>query len=214
MFARFMFSCFFILSCVASTGANAQNANADLYDPVAPENSAFVRVFNLSSGNVEAQLTSKLNSQRIPSGQFGGYRFVQPGSHSIRIGEQVFPLDLNVNDVKTLVYYGDRGLLLDDGLTNEPRKAQVLFYNFGANAAALTTANGRHVVVDSLPKDAVGNRLINEVKIALSAFANEQLVADFPEQLLRKGRSYTYALIPVAGELRPIVLGNSMDPSQ
>ncbi len=65
-----------------------------------------------------------------------------------------------------------------------------------------------------MPKDAVGNRLINEVKIALSAFANEQLVADFPEQLLRKGRSYTYALIPVAGELRPIVLGNSMDPSQ
>ena len=41
----------------------AQDSNADLYDPVAPANSAFVRVLNLSDSNVEVAIDQARSPQ-------------------------------------------------------------------------------------------------------------------------------------------------------
>ncbi|MGB3598059.1 MAG: alginate O-acetyltransferase AlgF, partial [Pseudomonas neustonica] len=84
--------------------ASAQDANADLYDAVAPANSAFVRVMNLSDTGVEATLTSKTSAQRVGAGQFSGYRFVEPGLHRIGVAGQVLEAELEANTASTVLY--------------------------------------------------------------------------------------------------------------
>lgn len=198
----------------SSASASAQDANADLYDAVAPANSAFIRVMNLSDTGVEITLTSKSTSQRVGAGQFGGYRFVEPGTHRIGLGGKTFEVELEANTASTILYRDGQFQLLADEVINEPARAQIVFYNFTNTDAALTTADGSTPVVPSRAINQNGNRMVNEVKISFSAYAGERKLADFPEQLLRKGRSYTYALLPEGEGYTGLMLANSIDASQ
>ncbi|WP_231701656.1 alginate O-acetyltransferase AlgF [Halopseudomonas salegens] len=199
---------------IFSSLATAQDANADLYDAVAPADSAYIRVLNLSDISIEVGLTSKTRSQRVPAGQFGGYRFVPPGSHRISIGEKTLEAELKANTASTLIYRDGQLQLLDDAFINEPRRAQIAFYNLTGTDATLKTADGQHTVVDTLGQNQTGSRMVNEVKIGFAAYQGERLLASYEELLLRKGRSYSYALMPDASGYRAVMLANSIDPSE
>ncbi|MGG2396362.1 alginate O-acetyltransferase AlgF [Pseudomonas sp. SH1-B] len=192
----------------------AQDNNADLYDPVAPANSAFVRVLNLSESNVEVTLSGKNKPQAVSSGQFGGYRFVAPGMQRISIAGQALEQELKANTASTVLYRDGKLLLIADQFVNEPRKAQIAFYNFTAKPAALKTLDGQHVVVDTIGQDQTGSRMVNELKIAFAAYAEDARLIDFDELFLKKGRSYSYALLPAGNGLRAITLANSIDPTE
>ncbi|MCX5511508.1 alginate O-acetyltransferase AlgF, partial [Pseudomonas sp. BJa3] len=60
----------------ASHTALAADGTADLYDAVAPADSAFVRVLNRSASSIDVALSVKLNAQKVAPGQLIGYRFV------------------------------------------------------------------------------------------------------------------------------------------
>lgn len=199
---------------LGSSQAMAQDANADLYDAVAPADSAYIRVLNLNESSIEAGLTSKTRPQRVPAGQFGGYRFVTPGAHRISIGEQSMDLDLQANTASTLIYRDGQLQLLNDAFINEPRRAQIAFYNLTAMDAALKTVDGQHIVVDPLGQNQTGSRMVNEVKIGFAAYAGERLLVSYEELLLRKGRSYSYALLPDGSGFRAVMLANSIDPAE
>ena len=203
-----------ILLTVASAAAQAQDANADLYDPVAPANSAFVRVLNLSERNIEVTLSGKNKPQVVTSGQFGGYRFVAPGKQRIPVANQAVEHELKANTASTVIYRDGQLLLIADQFVNEPRKAQIAFYNFTDKPAALKTLDGQHVVVDTIQRDQTGSRMVNELKIAFAAYADNQQLIGFDELFLKKGRSYSYALLPAANGYRAITLANSVDPSE
>ncbi|MDR8013746.1 alginate O-acetyltransferase AlgF [Ectopseudomonas guguanensis] len=203
-----------ILLTVASAAAQAQDANADLYDPVAPANSAFVRVLNLSERNIEVTLSGKNKPQVVTSGQFGGYRFVAPGKQRIAVANQAVEHELKANTASTVIYRDGQLLLIADQFVNEPRKAQIAFYNFTDKPAALKTLDGQHVVVDTIQRDQTGSRMVNELKIAFAAYADNQQLIGFDELFLKKGRSYSYALLPAANGYRAITLANSVDPSE
>ena len=203
-----------ILLTVASAAAQAQDANADLYDPVAPANSAFVRVLNLSERNIEVTLSGKNKPQVVTSGQFGGYRFVAPGKQRIAVANQAVEHELKANTASTVIYRDGQLLLIADQFVNEPRKAQIAFYNFTDKPAALKTLDGQHVVVDTIKRDETGSRMVNELKIAFAAYADNQQLIGFDELFLKKGRSYSYALLPAANGYRAITLANSVDPSE
>ncbi|PKM29742.1 MAG: alginate O-acetyltransferase [Gammaproteobacteria bacterium HGW-Gammaproteobacteria-11] len=199
---------------LCSALATAQDANADLYDAVAPADSAFIRVLNLSDISIEVGLTSKTLTQRVPVGQFSGYRFVPPGTHRITIGEQSLETELKANTASTVIYRDGQLQLLDDAFVNEPRRAQIAFYNLTGMQAALKTADGQHVVVETLGQNQTGSRMVNEVKIGFAAYEGERLLVNYEEQLLRKGRSYSYALMPDASGFRAVMLANSIDPTE
>lgn len=195
----------------ASHTTLAAEGNADLYDAVAPADSAFVRVLNLSDANIEVTLSGKLNPQKVAPGQLGGYRFVPAGAHKIGVGAKAIEPTLAANAASTVVYDGKQLNLIADQYVNEPKKAQVAFYNLTPAQATLRTADGKHEVVKALANGQTGARMVNEIKIDFAAYVNDQEVASFDELFLKKGRSYSYVLLP--GN-RSLSLANSIDPTE
>lgn len=194
-------------------GAQAQEVNADLYDAVAPANSAFVRVLNLSNGVVDFSLSSKKTAQKVGPNQLGAYRFTPPGKTTLTIGSARIESDLKANAASTLLYIDGTLTELKDIYVNEPKKAQLAFYNLTAIPTALKTADGKHEVVAALGKAQTGGRMVNEFKIAFAAYAGEQKVASFDEMFLKKGRSYSYVLLPEGDGYRAISQANAIDPA-
>lgn len=198
------------LAC-ASHATLAAEGNADLYDAVAPADSAFVRVLNLSDASVDVTLSGKLNPQKVAPGQLGGYRFVPAGTHRIAIGAKAIEPSLQANAASTVVYDGQQLKLIADQYVNEPKKAQVAFYNLTPAQAMLRTADGKHEVVKALANGQTGARMVNEIKIDFAAYVGDKQVASFDELFLKKGRSYSYVLLP--GN-RGLSLANSIDPTE
>jgi len=71
--------------------------------------------------------------------------------------------------------------------------------------------DGKHVIVDPLSNGQTGSRMVNEIKIGFAAYEAEQKVASFDELFLKKGRSYSYVLLPGG---RSMSLANSIDPTE
>lgn len=192
----------------------AAEGNADLYDAVAPADSAFVRVLNLSNSNIEVTLSGKVTPQKVAPGQLSGYRFTPAGTHKIAVGSKSIEPQLIKNAASTVVYDGKSLTLIADKYINEPKKAQIAFYNLTPAKAALKTVDGKHVIIDPLGKDQTGSRMVNEIKIGFAAYVEEQNVARFEELFLKKGRSYSYVLLPQGSGYRSLSLANSIDPSE
>lgn len=200
-----------IALAAASHAALAAEGNADLYDAVAPADSAFVRVLNLSDRNIDVTLSGKVNPQRVAAGQLSGYRFTPAGPHKIAVGSTSIEPQLKANAASTVVYDGKQLKLISDKYVNEPKKAQIAFYNLTTNQAALKTPDGKHEVVEALGNGETGTRMVNEVKIDFAAYRQDTKVASFDEQFLKKGRSYSYVLLP--GN-RSMTIANSIDPTE
>jgi len=242
----------------ALQGVQAQEVNADLYDAVAPANSAFVRVLNLSSGVVDVSLSSKKTAQKVGPEQLGAYRFTPPGKTLLSVGAARLETDLQANSASTLLYANGsltelkdiyvnepkkaqlafynltdtptalktadgkhevvaaNGSLteLKDIYVNEPKKAQLAFYNLTDTPTALKTADGKHEVVAAIGKAQTGGRMVNEFKIAFAAYAGDRKVASFDEMFLKKGRSYSYVLLPEGSGYRAISQANAIDPAE
>lgn len=199
---------------LALSSAHAKDANADLYDAVAPANSAFVRVLNLSAGSVDVSLSSKKSAQKVGPGQLGAYRFTPPGKTALSIGDAKVEPDLQANTASTLLYIDGIITVLKDSYVNEPKKAQLAFYNMTDTQTALKTLDGKHVVVEPIAKAQTGGRMVNEFKIAFAAYAGDQKVASFDEMFLKKGRSYSYVLLPDGAGYRTISQANAIDPTE
>lgn len=196
---------------LGSASLQANNSNEELYDAVAPEGSAFVRVLNLTDTAVEFGISSKHQAQLVSAGNLGGYRFVAPGNHSLQVADQQLDMALAPNKAVTLVYHQGQIDVFHDELVNEPRKVQLVFYNLSDQQVALKTLDGAHEVVAPLATGQVGNRSINEVRLGFAAFAGQQQLAVFEEVLLQKGRSYSYFLLPDRAGYRALVVANSID---
>ncbi|MDZ3992794.1 alginate O-acetyltransferase AlgF [Pseudomonas sp. Teo4] len=198
----------------ASHASFAAEGNADLYDAVAPADSAFVRVLNLSDSSIDVTLSGKVNPQKVAAGQLSGYRFTPAGAHKIAVGGKAIEPQLKANAASTVVYDGKQLTLIADKYVNEPKKAQIAFYNLTPAQAALKTEDGKHVVVDPLANGQTGSRMVNEIKIGFAAYVAEQKVAEFDDQFLKKGRSYSYVLLPQGTGYRSMTLANSIDPTE
>ena len=171
-------------------------------------------MLNLSERNIEVTLSGKNKPQTVTSGQFGGYRFVAPGKQRIAVGDKALESELKANTASTVIYRDGELLLIADQFVNEPRKAQIAFYNLTEKPAALKTEDGQHVVVEMITRDQTGSRMVNELKIAFAAYAEADKLVSFDELFLKKGRSYSYALLPAGNGYRAITLANSIDPTE
>lgn len=198
---------------LGSTASLAADSNADLYDAVAPADSAFVRVLNLSDRSIDVTLSGKVNPQKVAPGQLSGYRFTPAGSHKIAVDKQAIEPQLKANAASTVVYDGKGLVLIADKYVNEPKKAQIAFYNLTPAQAALKTTDGKTAVIDPLGKDQTNSRLVNEIKIGFAAYVDQKHVAQFDDLFLKKGRSYSYVLLPEGSGYKSISVANSIDPT-
>jgi len=202
----------FVLLCSLLAGSvSAAENSAALYDPVAPPDAAFIRVFNLSDTAVDVLAQGKSQPQTVGAGSLGPYLFVKPGSHKVAVSAASTTLTLAAKDATTLIYQNGALLAIVDGNEENKKKALVNFYNLTDQAVALKTADGKHAVVDALNQNQTGSRLINELKIQLAAFSGSSNVGTFQEVYLKKGRSYSYFVLPDNGAVKTLVQPNSVD---
>lgn len=204
--------CFAALLLLAPLASQAQESSAGLYGPVAPAGSAYVRVLNLSAAPAQVMLSSKSKSQKVNAGQLGAYLFTAPGTRTVTVNQTAQDIDLQSNSAYTLVYDGSSLASIVDPYANDPKKALVAFYNLTEQPLTLKTQDGKHAIVDSIGKNDSGVRPVNEVKIGFAAFNGEQSVATFDEALLKKGRSYSYVVVPQGNSVRTISQADAMDP--
>lgn len=209
---RILSSLLVTLGLLAGTSHAREDAGAELYDAAAPADSAFVRVLNLSNGNVRVTLSGKNQAQQVAAGQLGGYRFTPPGETRLEIGSQSVSPTLEANTANTFVYDGTTLRMLQDAFVNEPKKAQIGFYNLSGQDLSLKTLDGRHAIVDNVPAGQNGSRMVNELKIAFAAYQGENKLADFPEVFLKKGRTYSYLILPAGTGVRAVSMANGLDP--
>ena len=173
-----------------------------------------IPLYTPECGKCKFCLSGKTNPQKVAAGQVSGYRFTTPGKHSIGVAGQTIQPTLAANAASTVVYDGKTLNLIADKYVNEPKKAQVAFYNLTSAQAALKTVDGKHVIVDPLGKDQTGSRMVNEIKIGFAAYVGEQNVANFDELFLKKGRSYSYVLLPQGSGYKSMSLANGIDPTE
>ena len=209
---RFLPSLIVLFGLLAGVAQAREDAGAELYDAAAPADSAFVRVLNLSSEPARAVLSGKNQAQVIAAGQLGGYRFTPPAETRLEVNGQVATSTLSANTAYTYVYDGKGLRVLQDAFVNEPKKAQVGFYNLTDRELALKTQDGRHAVVDKVAGGSNASRMVNELKIGFAAYDGDSRVASFDEVFLKKGRTYSYLVLPDAGGVRALALANSLDP--
>lgn len=169
-------------------------ADEGLYDNI-PKGSAFVRIINNTDSAVVFNSSAKTAGLTVAGRSISGYWFFK-GGHEYRfnISGMTASKTLSEKQVYTILYDGNSIQWLEGKFFESKRKAFVSFYNFTGKALSLKTQSGKHTVVEGVNPTAHGYREVNELKIALSAFAETGLVANFDEQFLRKGRSYTYLI--------------------
>lgn len=173
----------------------AQGGNAELYDAAVPADSGFVRVLNASRQPVMATLSGKRQPQRVAAMQFGGYRYTQPGNYRLEVGGASIELEVRANMATTVLYHLGQLQALDDQLVLDLKRAQLNFYNLAQTALSLKTSGGKSEVIAAVAPKTSGHRMVNELKMGFEAFDGEVGVGLFEPQLLRKGRSYSFAVI-------------------
>lgn len=191
--------------------ASAQDGNAALYDAVAPAGSAYVRMLNLTANGSELMVSGKSAAQKIAAGKLGNYLFVAPGAHKLAAGGASLETELKANSATTLIYDGKQLKAIADTYTEDSKKAQIAFYNLTDKPLSLKTLDGKHAVVESVASGQSGSRPVNEIKIGFAAYAGEQNLAKFDELFLKKGRSYSYVVIPDGAGVRTIASMNGLD---
>lgn len=209
---RTLASLFALLGLLAGASHAREDAGAELYDAAAPADSAFVRVLNLSSSTVRVALSGKNQAQQVSAGQLGGYRFTAPGQARLEVGSQSLSPSLAANTATTFIYDGQQLSMLQDAFVNEPKKAQIGFYNLSGQQLTLKTLDGRHTIIDKVPAGQNGSRMVNELKIAFAAYHDDNKVAEFPEVFLKKGRTYSYLILPAETGVRALNTANGLDP--
>lgn len=187
---------------------------AGLYASPPPPGSAFVRVLNLDGAAAEVQLSGKSKAQKIAGGALGGYLYIAPGQHALSVNQASLDLGLKADSAMTVIFDGKVLKPITDTYSIDQGKAMVAFYNLTDKPLTLKTLDGKHAVVDNVPQNQMGSRLVNEIKIGFAAYSGEQNVAKFQEQLLKKGSSYSYVAIAQGGQVRTLSLTNSIEPQQ
>ncbi|GAD60831.1 alginate O-acetyltransferase AlgF [Aquipseudomonas alcaligenes] len=199
------------LALLAPALSPAQDGNAALYDAVAPAGSAYLRVLNLSASGAEVMLSGKSAAQKVSAGQLGNYLFSAPGTHKVTVGGASLQADLKPSSATTLVYDGSNLQAIADNYVEDSKKAQIAFYNLTDKPLSLKTLDGKHAVVEGVASQQAGTRMVNEIKIGFAAYAGEQNLARFDELFLKKGRSYSYVVIPSGAGVRTIAAMNGLD---
>jgi alginate O-acetyltransferase complex protein AlgF len=192
---------------------HAQDANAELYDPVAPAGSAFVRGYNRTANSVEITLAGKSSPLIVRPGQLSAYRFVANGKQAIRVGTENHDAQLPPDRAMTIVIDEASVLFLPDPFVQEPRKAQVALYNLTTVPISLKTQDGKHQVVSATNPNMTAGRAVNEIKIAFAVFNEDRMLSQFEALFLRKGRTYSYFIVDDSTGLRAWAQESTVDPT-
>ena len=172
--------------------AFASAAQAGLYPPAAPPDSAFVRVFNdTAQGKLGTQIGDKSVPDPAPL-DASGYVFLPPGSYPAKIAGKSETLKLDSKRCYTAAATPDGIETFEQDCFSSQLKSLISVYNLidGATLTVTAGANGP-AVVDGIAAKQSGHREVNPVKASLTVFNGDTKLADAKPVALERGKVYS-----------------------
>ena len=175
----------------------AQDGNEGLYEMAAPPDSAFVRVVNITEGQVNVEMDDW--RQSLSPRQAGDYLYRPAGKAQLTVEGKPFEFEFAARSVQTLVFDGAGLAAHQDIYFNNRLKALLVMYNLADQPATLQTLNGAVSVIGPLLAGSSGEREINGVKVALKVALDSGAELPLDEVVLQRGRIYTVLVTPGNG---------------
>lgn len=169
----------------------ARAADEGVYGPVAPPNSAFVRVFNATAEpELQARIADK-TLEEIPAYGASEFVFLPPGKYTLTVGAVSQPVTLAANKFYTAALEGKELRLLENERYTNRLKALVIVYNLvDGSTLSLKTPDGRPVI-ENIQPNTLGSREVNAVKVNLALFDGAKKVTDVKPMNLERGRAFS-----------------------
>jgi len=164
-----------------------------LYD-LAPENSSFVRLINLTASPQRIRLDNVTLS--VPSYcSASGYKPIHAGDYPLRLGTKELMTSMDSNLAYSLVVDKSGVTLVADTMVKSPRKSLVSVYNFtSVSELSVKTADGKHSVFSNLASGDSASREINPVKVNFAVFSAVEKLSDVDATIFERGVASTLLL--------------------
>jgi alginate O-acetyltransferase complex protein AlgF len=180
------------LITAATLAATSFCADAGLYPPAAPPDSAFVRVFNATP---QGKLKASIGDHAIPDAaplDASSYVFLPPGSYPAKISGSEKNVSLDSKRCYTAAAEPSGIQLFDQDCFNSQLKSLVSVYNLidGATLSVKVGESGP-AVIDGVAANTAGHREVNPVKADLVVFNGGTKLAEAKPVTLERGKVFS-----------------------
>lgn len=161
-----------------------------LYDPVAPEGSAFVRFMN--AGTADEALKPSINGKtyrEIGHSALSAYFPLKAGRLDAGLGPIKLSDTVESGAYYTLVLKGDALTILKDSAIANPAKAVITLYNLSDKPVILKTADGKVDIIPAVDPGKSGSREINAVPVTLAVFDGDRKITDIGAVSLKRSEA-------------------------
>ena len=181
-----------VLAAATLAAGSARAGDEGLYGPVAPPDSACVRVFNATAASVENVQVGSEDLNDILGYEASDFAFMPAGTYPLSVGTVKQPLTVQKNRYYTVVYQDGKVKVLDNARFTNHLKALIVVYNMlDGTEISLRTADGKTPVVDKVASNAYGTREVNPVRIQLALYKGDQRFAPVKEVMLERGKAFS-----------------------
>lgn len=184
----------------------------DLYAPVPPADSAFVRAVNLTG---KADQAIQIDSSKFPASSesmVSDYIIVKQGKHDVVFGDHKQTADIEAKQYYTIAANADGSIkVLKDALVENPAKAMIYFYNFSTAAdAALASPSHKATVFEKIAPLNAAYRDINAVNLDLAVKADGKDVTTLEKVELKRQMATSVFLTGAEGSYKAFTLQNKV----
>lgn len=165
----------FILTLLIFIPALAMADEKELYKPLPPADSAFVRFVNLTDTKADA---AKIGDVTIAPGEktpVSDYSVVKKGKRTFYLGEKTSPVSVEAGQYYTVVVPADGSItVIQDALIENPAKAVIYFYNLSdSEEGTLVAPTHKTNIFEKVGSMKSESREINAVTFNLQAKAGK-----------------------------------------
>ena len=191
--------CFFLLA----SGLWAQSAS--LYGESAPDDAAFVRVFNALAETQDIWVGS-VQFSGTDSSTSTAYRPVNPGVHAVYVGNAFAELIARDGSYYTVILTAGGPVVHEDPRHTRADQSQLLLYNVSLSEAVdLKTADGSVVVIPDVAVGETGTVSVNPAEVAFAVFQSGEPSVTLGDIGLARGQSYALFAVDADGEPHVVV---------
>jgi hypothetical protein len=187
---------FLFLICAACISFPAFSGDESLYDPVAPEGSAFFRFLNadMDAGAASPKAQGK-KYKEVPYTNLTPYYVLPADKIRFSFGDKKIVSDLSAGKFYTVTLYKNQLQALEDKPLKFRAKSLLSFYNMTQKEKiTLKLADQDINVIDIVEPGKSGFREVNPVTLDMAAFDETgKNLADLETMTLERGSAYTIA---------------------
>lgn len=194
---------FILLLMICGVLCGISTSNAGLYPAAAPPGSAFIRVFNATTGNGLAARVGDKTLGNLDAFDGSGFVFLPPGNYPLQAGSHARTVTLAGNHYYTAVVLPAEIQIFEQDRFDSQLKASISLFNLSSSPVSLRTADGKLTLVPETPVKATGHREVNPARASLAVYQGETKLAE--AKPLNFERGISYALFVAGDASAPVV---------